>query len=333
MDEFDGFEAERRKGIQAVFSKYSDRILHLESFRPWLVGLGALGALIAALSRLDPDGTPGLVALIVGVVFAFVGAACAAAMDFKKIELGAQLKSLEEMAEKAIQLGREVAADRKKLEEGAAVLDRRRRGRLQAIEQMLQAIEAGLLASDEDAKKATAATMLRRSITSIRNAVDYHATEFFTVSIFRREDERMVRIAAEWTNPDLAGNGGRNWKKGQGYTGGAWHRAETNPNGDVVLSDTTPDHVAEEYPVEGRDAERERHYKSVAAIPILIRHNNEVWGVVTATSDRIGMFDRSGPGRQNVEMIRDIARIAALLAGLNGQPPRRRAAPKPAAAS
>lgn len=192
MDEFDGFEAERRKGIRAVFSKYSDRILHLESFRPWLVGLGALGALIAALSRLDPDGTPGLVALIVGVVFAFVGAACAAAMDFKKIELGAQLKSLEELAEKAIQLGREVAADRKKLEEGAAVLDRRRRGRLQAIEQMLQAIEAGLLASDEDAKKATAATMLRRSITSIRNAVDYHATEFFTVSIFRREDERMA---------------------------------------------------------------------------------------------------------------------------------------------
>ena len=143
----------------------------------------------------------------------------------------------------------------------------------------------------------------------------------------------MTRIAAEWTNPHLAGDGGRNWKMGQGYTGGAWHRAETNANGDVVLSDTTPEHIAQEYPVAGRDPDRERHYRSVAAIPILIRHNNEVWGVVTATSDRVGMFDRSGPGLQNVEMIRDVARIAALLAGLSGPGHRPRAARKPKAAS
>lgn len=333
MSDFENFEAELRSGTRTVFGKYSDRILQLESFRPWLVGLGALGALVTALSRLDPDGTFGLVALIGGVIFAFVGAACVAAMDFKKIELSTQLKSFEDLADKAIQLGREVANDRKKLEEGAAVLDRRRRGRLQAIEQMLQAVEAGLLATDEPTKKATAATMLRRSITSIRNAVDYHATEFFTVSIFRCEEDRMTRIAAEWTNPELAGNGGRNWKKGQGYTGGAWLRAETNPNGDVVLSDTSPDHIAHEYPVEGRDPQRERLYMSVAAIPILIRHNNEVWGIVTATSDRVGMFDRTGPGLQNVEMIRDIARIAALLAGLNGQAPKQRPAKKPPLAS
>ena len=329
MGEFDSFEAELRSGTRTVFGKYSDRILHLERLRPWLVGLGAIGALITALSRLDSDGDVGLVALIIGVTFAFVGAALVGAMDFKKIELSTQLRSLEDLAEKAIQRGREVAADRKKLEDGAAVLDRRRRGRLQAIEQMLQAVEAGLLAPDEDAKKATAATMLRRSITSIRSAVDYHATDFFTVSIFRREADRMVRIAAEWTNPDLAGNGGRDWKKGQGYTGGAWHRAETNPNGDVVLSDTTLEHIAQEYPVDGRDPNRERHYKSVAAIPILIRHNNEVWGVVTATSDRVGTFDRTGPGLQNVEMIRDIARIAALLAGLSGQSPEQAAGNRP----
>jgi hypothetical protein len=48
---------------------------------------------------------------------------------------------------------------------------------------------------------ATAATLLRRSITSIRSAVDYKAADVFTVSIFRREGDQMVRIAAEWTQP------------------------------------------------------------------------------------------------------------------------------------
>ncbi len=325
MNDFDRFESQLRRDAREVLAKYSDRVLHLERYRPWLVGLGALGALIVALSRLDTTGLPGLIALIAGVVLAFVSAALVGAMDFKKIEIGVQFKSAEEVAEKAIKLGREIAADRRKVEEGATVLDQRRRGRLQAIEQMLQVVEAGLLSSDEAAKKATAATLLRRSITSIRSAVDYQAADVFTVSIFRREGNQMVRIAAEWTDPELAGSGGRNWRKGQGFTGAAWHKAEANPNGEVILADTAHDYILSEYPVPDRDPRRERLYRSVASIPILIRHNNEVWGVVTATSDRPGVFDRSGPGLQNVDVVRDVARIAALLAGLNSPTPRARA--------
>ncbi len=54
--------------------------------------------------------------------------------------------------------------------------------------------------------------------------------------------------------------------------------------------------------------------------------------MVTATSNRPGVFDRSGPGLQNVDVVRDIARIAALLAGLNAPAPPGRARGKPAAA-
>ncbi|MGK2257188.1 MAG: hypothetical protein ACI8Y6_002516 [Brevundimonas sp.] len=75
MDDFDKFETQLRGDARDVLTKYSDRVLHLERYRPWLIGLGALGALIVALSRLDPTGTPGLVALIAGVILAFVSAA------------------------------------------------------------------------------------------------------------------------------------------------------------------------------------------------------------------------------------------------------------------
>jgi len=135
MDDFDKFETQLRGDARDVLTKYSDRVLHLERYRPWLIGLGALGALIVALSRLDPTGTPGLVALIAGVILAFVSAALVGAMDFKKIEIGAQFKSTEDAAEQAIKLGREIAADRRKVEDGATALDERRRKRLQAIEQ------------------------------------------------------------------------------------------------------------------------------------------------------------------------------------------------------
>lgn len=327
MSAFDAIEADLHRETKGVFGKYADRVLHLERLRPWLIGLGAFAALVTALGRIEAFGDIGLVLTIGGLLVAFLCAAVVAAFDFKKLELGAHLTKMEETANQAIETGRgleqagqALESELQKARRSAEILDQRRRERLQAIEQMLQAVEAGLLKSrNEKALKNTAAAMLKLSINAIRYAVGYQANEFFTVTIFRREGDEMVRIAAEWTDPALAGKDGRAWKKGRGYTGGAWHKAEGNPNGDVIISDTRPKHVAREYPVDNRDPDREALYKSVAAIPILIRNNNEVWGVVTATSDRVGMFAQEGPGLQNVETIRDIARIAALLAGLNGR--------------
>ena len=128
----------------------------------------------------------------------------------------------------------------------------------------------------------------------------------------------MQRIAAQWTDPEKAAAGGRSWARGEGFTGVAWNNAITNRFGDVIEDDTTKPHCRSQYPVKSIDPEREALYKSVAAIPILVGGTNDVWGVVTATSSRVGVFkrDTSNVTVQNVEMIRDIARIAALLAGL-----------------
>jgi hypothetical protein len=164
--------------------------------------------------------------------------------------------------------------------------------------------------------------MLKRAVASIRKAVDYQGGDFFTVSIFKKEDrgegERMYRIAAEWTDPERASTGGRSWAFGKGFTGVAWQLACTNRKGDVVEADCSGAEIADKYPVDDPNPEREALYRSVAAIPIFVGATNEVWGVVTATTDRIGVFkrDRSNLQVQNVDTIRDVARLAALLAGL-----------------
>jgi hypothetical protein len=320
MSKFDEIEAVLKVERHGVLEKFSDRIKLLESRRPWIVGIGVMGAGVAAFSRIDPTGTVGLVMAIAGGIVAALSGLAFAAFDFKKLEISADLLTAENAAEDAVREGRRIEADLKLIENGATALDARRRERFTAIADMLQQTEAGLIGKHSPAE--TAERLLRRSIASIRKATDYDAADFFTVTIFQRQTiddhEVMVRVAVEWTDPQRALAGRRTWKLGFGYTGVAWQRALTNPNGDVIIEDTFTEEAQNQYPVEKRDPAREALYRSVAAIPILTGPENDVWGIVTATSDRVGMFTRStAHGQvQNVEMIRDIARVAALLAGL-----------------
>lgn len=317
-ESFDALATRLRRNESGFVAKLAERLRWLERWRPWLIGLGALGALLAALARVVP-GAVGLSLTIIGATVAGLAALAVAAFDCRKIELGTEVTSVQAIAEEAIAAGKAIAADRDLLQTGAEALDRRRRERLIAIEQMLQAMEAGLLQGDDAA--AIADQLLKQSIFAIRKAIDFRGYEFLTVSIFRRQTvdgrEVMHRIAAQWTDPERAAAGGRDWVLGEGYTGMAWQNATTNPNGDVIERDTTDPEIRRRYPVKNPDPAREALYKSVVAVPILIRSTNDVWGVVTATSDRIGMFtrDRGHIEVQNVEMIRDVARVAALLAG------------------
>lgn len=202
----------------------------------------------------------------------------------------------------------------------AELVDRRRRERLSAIQLMIETVEAAML-RHEDANQ-TAPRLLRHAIHTIRKAIDYQGGDFFTLSIFRSDGQKMTRIAAEWSDPERAGENGRAWPQGQGYTGVAWARAVGNPGAEVIEPDTTLPHIASEYPVPSRDLGREALYLSVASIPILVGQGNEVWGVVTATFDRKDAFKRGGTWleRQNVDVIRDVARFAGLLAGLDRLP-------------
>lgn len=297
-------------------ARYAQRLAVVERLRPWMVGIGVLGALIAALSKVV-EGAPGNIMAIVGGAVAAIAGLIVASLDYKKLEIGREAQDAHTLADQSLA----IVEEREQALEAAGALDLKRRERLLAIEQMVESIEAGLIQSAD--AKATAESLLRRAISAIRKAVDYQAPDFFTVSIFQRMkcengEEMMCRIAAQWTDPEKAAAGGRNWGLGQGYTGVAWNNAKVNPAGDVIEADTTMEHCRTQYPVEHADPTREALYRSVASIPILVGGTNEVWGVVTATSDRSGVFKRddSKITVQNVDMIRDIAHISALLAGL-----------------
>lgn len=305
-----------RANAESLSDRYAKRLAVVERLRPWMVGIGVVAALVAACSKIF-EGPPGIVMAIVGGALAAMSGLIVASLDYKKLEIGREAEEANLLADQSLSL----VEERDAALNAARLLDMKRRERFLAIEQMVESIEAGLIRRAD--AHAVAETLLRRAIAAIRKAVDYQAPDFFTISIFQRTTltsgtEMMCRIAAQWTDPERASAGGRDWGLGQGYTGVAWNNARVNPAGDVIEADTLMEHCRTQYPVEHADPQREALYRSVAAIPILVGGTNEVWGVVTATSDRPGVFKRDDPKVtvQNVDMIRDIARIAALLAGL-----------------
>ncbi|MBX9796772.1 hypothetical protein [Sphingomonas sp.] len=309
-----------RANEQSLSHRYAARLAAIDQWRLAVVVLGIVAGFGAALSKLF-EGTPGIVMAVLGGGFVLVFGSLVAVLDYRKLEISREAQHAHQLADQSLDL----AEEREAALDAARQLDLKRRERLLAIEQMVEAIEAGLIRKEDS--KATADALLRRAIAAIRKAVDYQAPDFFTVSIFQRLSdgnggEKMCRIAAQWSDPEKAAAGGRDWALGQGYTGVAWNNARVNPAGDVIESDTSLDHCRAQYPVEHADPKREALYRSVAAIPILIGKDNTVWGVVTATSDRAGVFTREPTHVtvQNVDMIRDIARVSALLAGLPDPP-------------
>ena len=308
-------------GKSSLLLKFKNRIAAVENLRLVAVIGGVIGALVAAISRAIA-GDLGLGIAVSGAVMAAVCGIMIALMDRKKLELSQEATDAHANGDQALDLAGSLADQLEATQAAVEGFDRKRRERLTAIQRMIEVVEASLVTNSGNVPK-TAEGMLRNAVQSIRSAVEYKGVDFFTITIFQKVagsgEEVMRRIAAEWTNPELALKGGRSWKLGSGYTGMAWQNALHNPNGDVVIGDTAEPLIRTQYPVDPYDPERECLYRSVAAIPILVDSGNEVWGVVTATTDRPNVFvrDRENIKVQNVEMVRDIARIAALLAGLN----------------
>jgi hypothetical protein len=306
--------------------KYSSRIDQVENFRPKAVILTAVGACLAGLSRVDP-GSVGLVLLAVGSTMALLGAVAVGFMDRKKLEIGQNAKNALKTADAALNLAETYQREHEQLHEAANALDTKRRSRLSAIEEMTTMFEAGLLSKSDDCQ--VAEELLRHAIGSIRNAIDYRGDDVMSVSIYRRQGsgkhERLASIATQWTHPTKAFDSKKFCARNDGFSGHAWSNAEAHPDhfGDVIISDASLPHIRQKYPVNGSPAELEALYNSVAAIPILVKSKNEIWGMVYATSSRTCVFtpDESASARiQNVGMIKDIARICSLLEGLSRAP-------------
>jgi hypothetical protein len=157
----------------------------------------------------------------------------------------------------------------------------------------------------------------------LQAAIDTDRHESWAFSIFRksrgRDDvEEMERIAVHWA--DRIGEQGRprRWRKREGFTGWAWHDGD-----ELIVHDINDQMYAGRYqgPVEKRrDGDADR-YVSAAAIPIRVGVEDEIWGYVTATSNKPGRFKRDPTNlqSQNVETVRVLARLIATQVAIRGQ--------------
>lgn len=315
---------------EALDTKMVNRLAVVEWWRP-IAAIGAvLGALVAGMSRLIENGELSVGLAVGGAVFAATCGAAIALMDRKKLEISSEAKSSVAVAEEVIlELSNreaELSVEKEKyqtLNQNATRFDAKRNSRIQALRLMIDVTEAALL---KNLKVQTAANrLLQLPAATLRAAIDWESGDFLTVTIFRLGRDKsgvevMKPIAREWTDSG-ASVGGRAWLKGKGYTGVLWALASADPKASVVEPDTSLPQMREKYPVDRGDPERENRYLSVASYPILIGKENEVWGIVTATSSRKGVFDHGGRlARQSAEAIRDVALVASLLVKLDAKP-------------
>lgn len=147
-------------------------------------------------------------------------------------------------------------------------------------------------------------------------AMNFQADERYTISIYRKKwdlagEEVLERVLVRRADRAAERSEGRTWKRGEGFTGTAWQRDK-----DILVSDVTDDVVEAAFHVP-EDKQRDDDgvfYKSIAVFPLRVGGENEIWGVLTVTSDRVGRFTNQADD-QNVEAARALAGMLALLAG------------------
>jgi hypothetical protein len=109
----------------------------------------------------------------------------------------------------------------------------------------------------------------------------------------------------------------RSWKKGEGYSGLAWLSAN-----EVVVPDTMALpislHTNNLGHQAGGDPEAElRRYRSVVSVPIFVGPSDEVWGVVSVTTNQPNKFSTHSVdddvAAQNVETVRILSKMVAVL--------------------
>lgn len=312
---FDDLDARLRPNRRGVIKKLSERITALERLRPWLVGIGVAGAFAAALGRVFV-GTPGIVLAITGAVVAALSGGFVAAIDYRKLELGANLTEAEAVAEDAIARGRAVERERDGIRTEAEALDRKRLALIDANRTMRKALEQVLLVPEATLDQAANA-MLQAALRFLVASVGFDQDEEWAISIFQvqgeGEDAVLRRIAAARADRLTERLDARSWKRNDGFVGAAWVGRR-----DVIIEDGHDPRVREDYQVsaERRREYDDRRYRSMAAVPVRLGADQHIWGVVAASSDQLGRFRRDPGNRrvQTVDTVRGIARMTALMA-------------------
>ena len=108
----------------------------------------------------------------------------------------------------------------------------------------------------------------------------------------------------------------RSWQKGEGYSGQAWMSAN-----EVIVPDTMLLPASLHTNKLGAQAKEDpkaelSRYRSVASLPIFVGVENEVWGVVSVTTNQPDKFStdlQDDVASQNVETVRILSKMIAVL--------------------
>lgn len=317
MNDLTELQSRLKPNRDGMLRKVSERILGLEKMRLWLAVMTAGGVATAGIGKLL-SGTPGIVAVVVGVVLAFAGTLLLARFDFRKLELTSEMVEAEAIAEEAIAIGRMLEADIRQLTEEGEAVDRRRLA-LRQVNDITREVAEQAAVAEVAEFRAAAKTMLELAIIPIGTSIGFAQDERWAISIFKIEKagsddvlRRVTGIRAERLQEQA---NAREWRLNEGLVGTVWATKR-----DAIIEDYRDARVPQDYPMPDElkrnyDADR---YRSMAGVPIILGPQKEIWGVVAASSDVTGRFTRdpNNSKTQAVDTIRALSRASALLAAI-----------------
>ena len=294
-----------RTDESSLLDKYATRINVIERGRPWFVVGAVLGGLLTGLARLFA-GSTGIVVTVIGLVAAAVFGGLVGWHDFKKLELGAEARNAMRVADEALTLADDHAGELSSALQLGVLRDERSAAADLMRESMLVSLIGKLPTSD------TLDVMLDAARLRIAAACRFEASEYWAITVFTTDASavEMVKIAALWNDATTSAQTSRAWRRGEGITGVVWRN-----EGPVVIPDASLANMDANYPVpEGKLRSHDaRRYRSAAAYPVLV--GDQVWGVVTATSDRPFRFTTAEPNAvEATHTVRDIASFVSLIA-------------------
>jgi len=179
---------------------------------------------------------------------------------------------------------------------------------------MREAVEQCFSLPSKDEAKA-AEIVLSAATTVIRPAIDFQMDEAWTLSIYqaRRDSHGQIELACVAADrfDQRPASGTRVWPVGVGHTGSTYAKGDETVVPDLAaLQLGTLDRLPSRFS-HPTDSQR---YRSIAAIPVRVLNDPELWGVVVATSDRPSRFalEHDEKGSLSAEVVRAVAGIVGL---------------------
>jgi hypothetical protein len=198
---------------------------------------------------------------------------------------------------------------------------------IQAIYLMRSVIEQAVGVSITETKMAE--LILEACDRSLPIAMGFQQADQWTIGVYEAEPlgdgRRELTCVATKRAIGCAPTEARKWKEGTGIAGVSFSVRD-----EVIIPDLQAEGIGSVFGAaanEVRDYDTER-YRSMVAVPVLVGKDDEPWGVVAATNDRVAHFTVSQrDGLSNIEGARALANMVALgiavcRTGMNNSPPR-----------